>query len=206
MGGWGSGRYRYSATTTSESKRIDIRYLRQQGSLYDGRMGSLNWNCRGEPSGSVMYHIGGETFTLDYGVREPGGEWEPIKLRVPLTTTPCRYGGERYYFLCVGLGCGRRCEVLYSAGKYFVCRKCAGLIYDSQKGGHIDKLIEAKHKLGERIFEHYEYGEGYLKKKGMHWKTFVRLNAKYQSYNRKINSALTARFGLDEMRRHGFIG
>jgi hypothetical protein len=35
--------------------------------------------------------------------------------------------------------------------------------------GRIDRLISQKHKLGVRIFEHYDYGEGWGKKKGMHW-------------------------------------
>ena len=202
MGGWGSGRYGHSAVTTQESKRVDIRYIRKQGWLYDGRIGLLSWTCAGEPSGKVGYFIRGNTFTLDYKVREPRGEWESIKLPVTLTTIPCRYGGKRYYFLCPGRGCGRRCEILYSAGLYFVCRKCAGLIYDSQKGGEIDKLIEAKHKLGKRIFEDYD-GWGYRKMKGMHWKTFDLLHAKYQDYDRKINTAFVDRFGLAEVERHG---
>ena len=200
MGGWGSGRYGYrTARTTEAAKRVDIRYIRKQGWLYDGRTGLLSWTSRGEPSGTIGYHIVGDTFILDYKVQEYGGDWDAIKLSVALTSSPCRYGGKRYYFLCPGLNCGRRCEVLYSADKYFVCRKCAGLIYDSQKGGKLDKLIGAKHKLGERIFEHYEYGEGWGKKKGMHWKTFNRLNAKYDSYKRKINGALVDRFGQMEL-------
>ena len=206
MGGWGSGRYGYrTAHTTEESKRVDIRFIRTQGWLYDGRIGLLSWSRGGERTGTVSYRIEGKTFTLDYKVQENGGEWETIKLPVPLTTTSCRYGGQRYYFLCPGLGCGRRCEVLYSAGLYFVCRKCAGLIYDSQKGGEVDKLIEAKHKLGERIFKHYECGGGGGKKKGMHWKTFHRLHAKYQAYDRRINGALVDRFGLAEVKRHGLL-
>lgn len=206
MGGWGSGRYRHSATTTSESKRVDIRFLRKQGWLYDGRIGSLSWTCRGEPSGNVFYSINGDTFILDYKVREPGAdEWLPIELLVPLTSIPMRYGGRRYYFICLGQGCGRRCEVLYSAGNYFVCRKCAGLIYDSQKGGELDKLIEAKHKLGERIFEYYEDGEGLGKKKGMHWKTFNRLYSKYRALENAWSQGVARRFGYDEALQHGLI-
>ncbi len=207
MGGWGSGRYAYrTACTTEAAKRVDIRWLRKEGRLCAGGLGSINWSCGGEPSGSVRYRIDGDTFTLDYIVREPGAEdWESIKLPVHLATTPCRYGGKRYYFLCPGLGCGRRCEVLYSAGLYFVCRKCAGLIYDSQKGSKLDQIIEAKHKLGERIFEHYEYGEGWGKKKGMHWKTFNRLHAKYLALENAWALGVTERFGWGEAKRHGLL-
>ncbi len=52
----------------------------------------------------------------------------------------------------------------------------------------LSRLIEQKHKLGGRIFEHYEFGEGWEKKKWMRWKTFkekqatiLMLEAKYWS-------------------------
>jgi hypothetical protein len=205
VGGWGSGRYGSgSAATTDEVNRVDIRYLRKQGWLYPGARGSLSWSCGGEPSGNVGYSISGNTFTLDYKSRQYGEEWEPVTLHVPMVTTPCRYGGQRYYFQCRGLGCGRRCEVLYSAGKYFVCRKCAGLLYSSQKGGVIDRLIEAKHKLGKQIFDDYSDGYGWRKKKGMHQKTFDRLYAKYQAYDRRAVFGLAGRFGWAELEDYGF--
>jgi hypothetical protein len=203
MGGWGSGRYGFgSSAATNEVNRVDIRYLRKRGWLYPGARGSLSWSCGGEPAGNVCYSITGDAFTLDYKVRQCGGDWEPITLHVPMTTTPCRYGGQRYYFQCRGLGCGRRCEVLYSAGKYFVCRKCAGLLYSSQKGCPIDRAIAAKHKLGKQIFEDYD-GDGWRKKKGMHWKTFDRLYARYQSYDRRAVFGLAGRFGWAELENYG---
>jgi hypothetical protein len=45
----------------------------------------------------------------------------------------------------------------------------------------MNNVISQKHKLGERIFEHYDCGEGWGKKKGLHWKTFNRLHARYQA-------------------------
>lgn len=175
MGGWGSGRYGSgSAATTDEVSRVDIRYLRKQGWLYPGTRGSLSWTCRGEPAGNVHYSITGDFFTLDYKTRQRGEDWELITLPVPITSNPCRYGGQRHYFQCPAIGCGRRCEVLYSAGKYFVCRKCSGLLYSSQKGDRLDKIRHAKDKIGKRIFEDYDGEWGCRKKKGMHRKTFDR--------------------------------
>ena len=180
MGGYGSGRRGSGrAATTSEVKRVDIRYIRKQGWLYSGRKGFLSWQCRGETSGTVGYSISGDVFTLDYSVRQHGEEWEAITLEVPLTTTSCRYGGQRYYFQCRGLGCGRRCEVIYSTGKYFVCRKCAGLLYTTQKSDRLDQIRIAKDKIGERIFEEYDGEWGWPKKKGIHQKTFERGYARF---------------------------
>jgi rubredoxin len=178
MGGYGSGRCS-NLPATDEAKRVDIRYLRKQGLLRPGYWRSLSWTSRGEPSGNVRYKVEGNTFTLDYKVREYGDDWESVKFDVPLVTLPCRYGGNRYYFLCPGLDCGRRCELLYSAGKYFVCRKCAGYLYSSQKGDRLEQIRNAKDKIGNRIFEDYDGEWGYRKKKGMHQKTFDRGYVRY---------------------------
>jgi len=192
MGGWGSGRYSGpSATITDQVNRVDIRFVRKQGWLYDGRFGLLSWNCRGETTGTVAYRISGNTFSLDYKVRETGGEWELVKLPVALTSIPCRYGGRRYYFLCPNQGCGRRCELLYSVGKYFVCRKCTGYIFATQTGGTLNRLIEKKHKLGRRIFEYYD-GDGWMKKKGMHWRTFDKLSRQYWALDEMLERELIA--------------
>ena len=61
MGGCGSGRHSGNPAT-SQVNRVDIRYLRKQGWLYDGARGSLSWSCRGEPAGNVGYRIDGDTF------------------------------------------------------------------------------------------------------------------------------------------------
>jgi len=180
MGGYGSGRTN-GLPATSEARRVDIRYIRKQGWLYSGAQGSLNWSRGGEPSGSVTYRISNSTLTLDYNVREYNDGWEPVLLDVPLLTTPCRYGGHRYYFQCPNQNCKRRCEVLYSAGKYFLCRKCCGYLYKSQVCHPLDRLRIAKEKIGHRIFEDYDGGWGGRKKKWLHQKTFDRESRRFQA-------------------------
>ena len=68
-----------------------------------------------------------------------------MKYRVPLTTTPCNYGGKRYWFLCSlsrnGVHCGRRVGVIYSVGKWFGCRYCANVAYQSQLKSGIERQI-----------------------------------------------------------------
>ena len=52
---------------------------------------------------------------------------------VYLDSTPCNYGGKRWWFLCPK--CHRRCRVLYLAPgfTYFICRICGNLSYESQQ-------------------------------------------------------------------------
>ena len=55
---------------------------------------------------------------------------------MPITTTPCNFGGQRYWFVCSltkkGIYCGRRVGVLYKDGDYFGCRHCYELTYSSR--------------------------------------------------------------------------
>lgn len=48
---------------------------------------------------------------------------------IPLVTSECYFGGERYWFLCM---CKRRVGVLYGDGNSFLCRHCHNLSYESK--------------------------------------------------------------------------
>ena len=181
MGGRGSGTWYRGGTKTTieETKRIDIRYMRKQGLLKSGTTGSLRWSCRGEPSGDIRYSCYSNYLQLNFRYREYGGEWEPMEQRIEFDRTPCHYGGERPWFRCPH--CNKRVAVLYGYDIQFLCRHCYQIPYSSQQESYMTNVISQKDKLGERIFEHYDCGEGWGKKKGLHWKTFNRLHARYQA-------------------------
>ena len=62
-----------------------------------------------------------------------GSEWEDVEEPVPLECTACNFGEERPWLVCQGVGCGRRVAILYRLGKYFLCRHCYDLRYESQR-------------------------------------------------------------------------
>ena len=194
MGGPGSGNwYRWNKkTTTDEVKRIDIRYMKKQGLLKPNTAGTLNWSVRGEPSGSISYSCFTDYLRLNFKHRDQDGAWKPIEQHIRFDRTPCHFGGERLWFRCPH--CGKRVGLLYAAGKLFLCRHCYQLPYSSQNSGYTDNLIEQKHKLGERIFQHYEFGEGWGKKKGIHWSTFKRLHIRYIALEEAWCKAMAKRF------------
>jgi hypothetical protein len=196
MGGVGSGTWcRWGKQETTEScKRIDIRYMKRRGLLVPGTSNSLSWTCGGEPNGSIRYRYSGGCLLLDFKFRDNGGEWEPVEQIVPLTSTPCNYGNERHWFHCPR--CHYRCAILYMGGSHFLCRKCYKLPYNSQMQSDLDRMAAQLNGLGERIFEHNEYGEGWLKKKGMHQKTFERLFSRYENLEFGLDQVTMARFGL----------
>jgi len=125
--------------TTDQVKRIEMTHLRKSGDLVGFSERLICWTYRGEPSGSIRAVIStmecdDHYMTLDYTIgTDQGEERRPINYRVKLVSTPCRYGGKRWWFLCPNRNCGRRNSILYECGDYFVCRTCAGLHYESQK-------------------------------------------------------------------------
>lgn len=180
MGGRGSGGwYRWNKQTTiEETKRIDIRYMKKAGLLKPGFGGSLSWNRAGEPCGDIRYICFDNYLQLNFRFRYGTDvDWQPVEQKIHFDRSRCNYGGERLWFLCPN--CNRRVALLCSDGPLFLCRHCYQLPYGSQNEGEMDRLIRRKNKLGERIFAFYECGEGWGKKKGMHWKTYKRLLAQY---------------------------
>lgn len=147
MGGRGSGQYYHwsNAVTVEETKRIDIRFMRRNRMLSPGSVGSLYWNCAGEPAGDIRYVCYLDRLVLKYRYRYNGGDWEPVEQTIFFDCTYCHLGGERLWFHCPY--CGRRCEVLCLAGKFAACRVCYRLPYRSQCEGPLDRLIRRQYKL-----------------------------------------------------------
>lgn len=60
--------------------------------------------------------------------------------------------------------------------------------YRSLMEGSIDRLVNQKHKLGNKIFENYD-GYGYRKRKGKRLKIFDRLYALYVESEARIETS-----------------
>jgi hypothetical protein len=171
--GVGSGSwYRFDKkTTTEECQSIDVRYLHRNGLLRPGRSFSLRWSWAGRQTGS----IGGVTHddsrvTFFYRHRGGmGGEWEDVKETVALEWTPCNFGGERPWFICPGADCGRRVALLYGRGRYFLCRHCYDLRYESQREDKMHRALRRTQKIRERLGGSANMLEPFPEKpKGMH--------------------------------------
>lgn len=72
------------------------------------------------------------------------GRFETIDLK--LTTTPCQYGGFRYWFICDQ--CNKRVGIVYEAPNY-ICRYCLGLSYKSQ-------LIQPHQRKAQQLIKIYK--------------------------------------------------
>lgn len=74
-------------------------------------------------------------FTYDVTDRQSKADY--FAYWVPFTSTPCYFGGKRWWFYCPNNNCGRRCRILYQApgSGHFACRVCQKLTYQSQQEG-----------------------------------------------------------------------
>lgn len=199
MGGIGSGRRGYggSRNTVEDHRFIDVRRWRRDGLLRPGNWFSWRWSRNGEEVASISVRSESERVVLSYRLRSrDGSEWESIEEPIPLDTTPGTYGGNRVWFRCPLVGCGRRVALLYLGRKYFGCRQCYGLAYASTREADTDRWTRRADKLRERL----GWEPGILngpggKPKWMRWRTFERLSEKHEFHVSLTLRAMARRFG-----------
>jgi hypothetical protein len=183
LGGVGSGNwYRYDKkTTTGECHSVDVRYLLREGLLEPGRFFTLRWSRAGSETGSIRGTVEQndrlERVLLLYRHRSGlGNEWEDVHEPVSLDWTACNFGGERPWFVCPEAGCSRRVAILFGLGKYFLCRHCYDLVYESQRENEMHRALRRAQAIRERLGGSANMTEPFPEKpKGMHWKTYERL-------------------------------
>jgi hypothetical protein len=187
MGGVGSGNwYRFNKkTTTDECHSVDLRYLQRHDLLIPGRWFSLRWSRADRETGSIRGVVEGaerpEQMILLYRHRSGSGrEWDDVREPVTLTWTVCNFGGERPWFVCPGAGCGRRVAVLYGPGKYFLCRHCYDLGYESQRENEMHRALRRAQTIRERLGGSANMTKPFPKRpKGMHHETYWRLREEH---------------------------
>lgn len=144
-----------SKTIAEHSNALSIFWLKKHDFLnrrYSYRSGGVTWKYgySENKKNNISYYINRDNWgtpgekaylNLIYTYTDPWtNDKEDMNYKIELTTTPCHYGGKRYWFLCPltknGKYCGRRVGVLYSVGKWFGCRHCGEIAYAAQmKGG-----------------------------------------------------------------------
>ncbi len=174
MGGWGSGSYyrmKNGKNTAECSLPLDIRKLKREGCLTPGVCFSWQWSFGGNVRSSIGITVHEDYLKLQYTHKKT----EEIKQRIYFNRTPCNYGGDRIWFTCPH--CDRRCAVVYGAGKYFSCRKCYNLTYETCNETPRDRLSSKANKLRKKIgarpgcFNDLPI----FKPKGMHEKTWQKI-------------------------------
>jgi hypothetical protein len=167
---------------------IDIRHPlhRELIETLGGRI-SWQWNCNRNPFChiDIVFHRDHVVLTdVTDGMLQQA-------LSVSLLRTPCHYGATRSWFECPG--CKSRCAKLYFRNSNFCCRKCHGLGYKSQlvASGDRSRLIaqRIRRSLGGSSNLFLPFPD---KPPRMHWRTYLRICAKANKHEAKVNGRLTA--------------
>jgi hypothetical protein len=125
-------------------KNISLAFLNKYDYFCGRRSGTITWTRSGmwgesKSSVSISVSILGNEKYLKITYTQTDNQTEKKKdfdYKIPLTTTPCNYGGVRYWFICPwyknGTYCGKRVGTIYKNGDYFACRHCYELTYESR--------------------------------------------------------------------------
>jgi hypothetical protein len=202
VGGLGSGQwYRWNKRRTIEDcRRLDVRLIHRSG-VFEQPGFPFLWEWKdqaaGETTASIRLRYEPDRVVLSFRFKSGGGDWDDLEQIVPLSWTPCNYGGHRPWFLCPGFGCGRRVAVLVAGGRRFLCRHCYRLTYASTSETEVDRLFrranKIRGKLGGKPGMAYEFPP---RPKGMHHATYERIRLEATSAEEIAFSEGLIRFGL----------
>jgi len=202
MGGMGSGRHGGRATVEGcRSLRLDVNRVTRgvRGHLRGLRDGeriqadpfAWSWtvHSEAEPWARVLITLTMDRwrgyarlqFDVDHWSRATG----PQDQTVQMETTPCRFGGRRWWWVCPATG--RRCSKLYlpNGGTRFLSRGPGAyrLAYASQNGGPLDRSHGRLARLHRKMGGDYGYADDPPppRPKGMRRRTYDRLVAEWEA-------------------------
>lgn len=167
-------------------RSIDVLDWHRRGYLRMAQEFSWTWTRDGERVAWINVQSDHNRVCLEYRVRSHGEDWSDVEQLVAIEWAPCRFGGERPWFLCSvvssGVCCGRSVTRLYGAGRLFACRHCSQLAYASQQEAArwrgIGKAQKIRMRLGGSPNMLEEFPD---KPKGMHWRTYERRRAAHDA-------------------------
>lgn len=172
------------------AKKISASFLKKHGYFKGWLSGIITWTSSGW-GGEHKSSVGIEVSTNDEDnylrihytqTDRDTQEKKDFDYKIPLTTTPCRYGGKRYWFICPmsknGVYCGKRVGTLYKDGDLFACRHCYELTYASRNAsGSYKGFVSAPDvdRAREEVKREYYRGEPTRK-----FKRYMKLSHKFE--------------------------
>ena len=197
MGGRGSGRqasFGLMVDKCHEFKSIDLAWLHRQKLMQMGRASPITWSVRGQQTGSIGIARLRGGIRLNYRQHSHGEEWRDVADFIPVVETVTNFGGHRQWFQCPS--CYSRCRIVYG-GALFRCWRCHRLKYETQYEPPFARAATRALKIRERLG-----GKGGLddlfppKPKGMHWKTYERLQAREERMQEAWAIGIAQRFRM----------
>ena len=186
-----------------EVRSIDILDLQRKEVFSKGSTWSWtsSWSRNGEVVASISYRVesGGNGPTglrFMYTITDnETGEKKDYNYIIPVVSTPCNYGGKRWWFICPlvvnGRACQRRCRIVYMppGAKYFGCRECHQLTYESRQR-HREKFYEGfekPYKAAEAAQKELAKARSWKKKEKI-WRKLAQAHAAIESFENILTS------------------
>lgn len=181
--------------TCEQQNGIDLAWLARQGLTEPGHSSVVHFSRAGRVAGSVRLLSLADGIRLAYWTAA-GREVDEF---VPFVTTETRFGGHRTWLRCPGCKTPRR--VLFG-GALFRCRGCSGLTYASQTARAFERAINRTQRLRVRLGGTGDLSQPFpVKPKGMHWRTYRRL----EDLDRQLIGRLCS-LGAAKLERRPAIG
>jgi hypothetical protein len=187
-------------------RQLDIRRLQRDGMLTPGQAFSWHWMRNGEEVASIQMRTKIDRVIFNYRSRSNAGEWQPMEYPAYLEWTGLHFGGRRAWFLCPVRGCGRRVAILFG-DSIFACRHCHKLAYQCQRETDDDRAVRRANTIRARLgWQAGILNPSGIKPKGMHWRTFERLEAEHDAFANASWAGIAERLGLMNRRLDREVG
>jgi hypothetical protein len=184
------------------SVRHAMRKLGMRG-ISNGQIAVLPWQTRqwirrddAEPWAIVEYRLelraSDGTAWLRYDVDHFSCRTGPQGYPVQMVATPCRFGGQRWWWICPASG--RRVSKLYlpNGGVRFLSRGPGAyrLAYASQSNSRVDRMHARARRLFKRLGADYRApfeASWPAKPKGMRWRTYYAICGRLEVEEERMN-------------------
>jgi len=185
-----------------EARSIDIIDLQKENvfSKGPGMIWASSWSRNGKVVASISYRVeGGENgpsgLRLMYTITDNNsGEKNDYDYTIPVVSTPCNYGGKRWWYICPlivnGRSCRRRCRIVYmpTGSEYFGCRECHQLTYESRQRHRENfyEQFEKPYKTAHAAHEKLAKARSWEQKEKL-WRKLSRAHAAIESFENMLN-------------------
>lgn len=187
MGGYASGRVGWRAKCESLLS-IDVRRWAREGYFAGRSYFGWQWTIDGERTSNIGVWVHERDRRIELAYSKDG---EQYRYPVYLPSTQCFFGGRRLWFQCPVVACNRRAAKLYLGSRYFACRRCYRLAYQSQCYSPRDRAMtqagKIRRSLGGAEGIAWDFPE---KPPRMRWRTYERLRERCERYEQVADTWL----------------
>jgi len=187
----GRGEYHRQNAKISTASLLCVRLadFKKHKCFTSGRSYVWQWSRNGEKISSVGFTVADSFIRFEYVIKDNEDNPITVNKTIPLTLTPCNFGGHRKWFCC---SCGRKVATMFIHGQKIACRHCFNAVYTSQREDAINRLQGKINKLEAKLKDDCD------RPKGMHMQTFARIKNELMRANIKkyelIELELSCRF------------